>query len=75
MLLNRITCLLITIFSLWSRTVNINETLPADDLYGGIQSCSQLIHLNLAHNNFSSVPASLACIAVNLTRLNLSFNK
>lgn len=60
--------------SLWSHTVDINETLPAD-MDDMPQSCSQLVHLNLAHNNFSSVPVSLACIAVNLVRLNMSFNK
>ncbi|EFX78451.1 hypothetical protein DAPPUDRAFT_320450 [Daphnia pulex] len=63
----------LTHHSLWSPTVDINETLPAD--IDSPQSCSQLIHLNLAHNNFSSIPVSLACIAVNLIRLNLSFNK
>ena len=59
---------------MWSRNVDISDTLPTDLDTAG-HSSSQLFHLNLAHNNFSSVPVSLACLAVNLSRLNLSFNK
>ena len=66
--------LIFLLFSMWSNNVDISETLSSD-VEGTSHSCSQLFHLNLAHNNFSSVPVSLACLAVNLTRLNLSFNK
>ncbi|XP_047039612.1 leucine-rich repeat serine/threonine-protein kinase 1-like [Helicoverpa zea] len=33
-----------------------------------------LASLNLAHNQFSCVPAALACRATNLTRLNMAYN-
>jgi Leucine-rich repeat (LRR) protein len=59
---------------MWSQNVDVSETLSSD-MEGASHSCSQLFNLNLAHNNFSSVPVSLACLAVNLTRLNMSFNK
>jgi hypothetical protein len=39
------------------------ETLSVD-MDDMPQSCSQLSPLNLAHTKFSSVPVSLACIAV-----------
>ncbi len=59
---------------MWSWALDVSETL-AVDWETSSDSYSQLVHLNLAHNNFSIVPASLACLAVSVTRLNLSFNK
>lgn len=35
---------------------------------------SQLNNLNIANNLFTSIPAALPCLAVNLTRLNMSYN-
>ncbi|KRF83412.1 leucine-rich repeat serine/threonine-protein kinase 1 isoform X2 [Drosophila virilis] len=35
---------------------------------------SQLSSLNIANNLFTSIPAALPCLAVNLTRLNMSYN-
>lgn len=35
---------------------------------------SQLQHLNLANNLFTSIPIGLPCLAVNLTRLSMSYN-
>lgn len=34
----------------------------------------QLTNLNLANNLFTSIPLALPCLAVNLTRLNMSYN-
>lgn len=36
---------------------------------------SQLSSLNIANNLFTSIPAALPCLAVNLTRLNMSYNR
>lgn len=33
-----------------------------------------LTNLNLANNLFTSIPLTLPCLAVNLTRLNMSYN-
>lgn len=69
---------------LWCRNVEVTEQiLHATDeedaecvetTEGGTRRVSQLSSLNLAHNMFTSVPAPLSCLAVNLTRLNMSFN-
>lgn len=60
--------------NLWSRGHGVEVTeqilLNEDDQEG----CSQLSSLNLAHNQFASIPAALPCLAVNLTRLNLAYN-
>ena len=61
-------------FSFWRGKVNVNENIISED-DADLQPCTQLTQLNLAHNNFSEVPSSLACLAFNLSRLNLSFNK
>lgn len=45
-----------------------------DDGVGRSEKVSQLSSLNLAHNMFAAVPAALTCLAINLTRLNMSFN-
>lgn len=61
---------------LWCKSVEITEQILQDDdddlhRHGKF---SQLSSLNLAHNMFTSIPSPLACLAVNLTRLNMSFN-
>ncbi|XP_055923849.1 leucine-rich repeat serine/threonine-protein kinase 1 isoform X2 [Eupeodes corollae] len=38
------------------------------------EGVSQLNNLNIANNLFTSIPAALPCLAVNLTRLNMSYN-
>uniref|UniRef100_T1HIN4 non-specific serine/threonine protein kinase n=1 Tax=Rhodnius prolixus TaxID=13249 RepID=T1HIN4_RHOPR len=60
--------------NLWSKNVEVTEhtVLNEDDVDS--QLC-QITSLNLAHNQFSSVPPILPCLAVNLTRLNLSYNR
>ncbi|XP_021920937.1 leucine-rich repeat serine/threonine-protein kinase 1 isoform X3 [Zootermopsis nevadensis] len=63
----------VTHHNIWSRSVEVTEQiLHHDDENEG--NCSQLSALNLAHNQFTSVPVALSCLAVNLTRLNLSYN-
>ncbi|XP_063611108.1 leucine-rich repeat serine/threonine-protein kinase 1-like [Penaeus indicus] len=60
--------------SLWSNTVEIQESLV------GVreteeETMSNLQSLNLSHNSFTSVPSGLACLALSLNRLNLSYNR
>ncbi|XP_050691737.1 leucine-rich repeat serine/threonine-protein kinase 1-like isoform X4 [Eriocheir sinensis] len=60
--------------SLWSSTVEIQESLV------GVretqeETLSNLQSLNLSHNSFMSVPNGLACLALSLNRLNLSYNR
>ncbi|KAJ1529280.1 hypothetical protein ONE63_006078 [Megalurothrips usitatus] len=60
--------------NLWSRGhgVEVTEQILLNE--GDQEGCSQLSALNLAHNQFASIPAALPCLAVNLTRLNLAYN-
>ncbi|KAK4295198.1 hypothetical protein Pmani_032225 [Petrolisthes manimaculis] len=60
--------------SLWSSTVEIQESLvgvreTAEETQSNLQS------LNLSHNAFTTVPLGLACLALSLNRLNLSYNR
>ncbi|XP_069680319.1 leucine-rich repeat serine/threonine-protein kinase 1 isoform X2 [Periplaneta americana] len=59
--------------NIWSRSVEVTEQILHHDDENE-DNCSQLSALNLAHNQFTSVPVALPCLAVNLTRLNLSYN-
>ncbi|KAF6207493.1 hypothetical protein GE061_015939 [Apolygus lucorum] len=61
--------------NLWSKNVEVNEHLLTNDDEGGGPQFCQITTLNLAHNQFTSVPPNLPCLAVNLTRLNLSDNR
>ncbi|XP_050423466.1 leucine-rich repeat serine/threonine-protein kinase 1 [Adelges cooleyi] len=62
-------------YNVWNRTVEIMEQISRTDETSEIKSnSSQLSSLNLSHNRFSSIPPVLSCLAVNLTRLNLSYN-
>ncbi|XP_034249520.1 leucine-rich repeat serine/threonine-protein kinase 1 isoform X2 [Thrips palmi] len=60
--------------NMWSRGhgVEVTEQILLNE--GDQEGCSQLSALNLAHNQFASIPAALPCLAVNLTRLNLAYN-
>lgn len=58
---------------IWSKSVEVTEQIMHNDDSVTEQS-SQLSSLNLAHNLFASIPVVLPCLAVNLTRLNMSFN-
>lgn len=60
--------------NVWSRNVEVNDQILHSD-GDNSENCSQLSALNLAHNAFSCIPVALPCLAVNLTRLNLSYNK
>ncbi|XP_039275893.1 leucine-rich repeat serine/threonine-protein kinase 1-like [Nilaparvata lugens] len=59
--------------NVWSRSVEVTEQILHPE-HDASEDCSQLSSLNLAHNQFTSVPVVLSCLAVNLTRLNLSYN-
>lgn len=64
----------ITRHHIWSKSLEVTDQelrMPdakADALV------SQLTSLNLANNLFTSIPIALPCLAVNLTRLNMSYN-
>lgn len=61
--------------NVWNRTVEIMEQIARVDDASEVKSnSSQLSSLNLSHNSFSSIPPVLSCLAVNLTRLNMSYN-
>ncbi|XP_030371278.1 leucine-rich repeat serine/threonine-protein kinase 1 isoform X2 [Scaptodrosophila lebanonensis] len=60
--------------NIWSASLEVtdnelkwHEVKPED-------GASQLSSLNIANNLFTSIPAALPCLALNLTRLNLSYN-
>lgn len=55
----------------WTRSVQVSEKVLDDSEPG---SRSSITSLNLAHNLFTSIPVALPCLAVNLTRLNMSYN-
>ncbi|XP_049858112.1 leucine-rich repeat serine/threonine-protein kinase 1 isoform X1 [Schistocerca gregaria] len=59
--------------NIWSRSVEVTEQIMHTDEEHD-ENCSKLSALNLAHNLFTGVPIALPCLAVNLTRLNLSYN-
>lgn len=62
-------------YNVWNRTIEIMEQIARVDDTSEIKSnSSQLSSLNLSHNRFSSIPPILSCLAVNLTRLNMSYN-
>lgn len=57
---------------IWIDNLEITE----NDLTFSSLDCGQLqlTNLNIANNLFTSIPASLPCLAPNLTRLNISYN-
>ncbi|XP_063218267.1 leucine-rich repeat serine/threonine-protein kinase 1 isoform X2 [Bacillus rossius redtenbacheri] len=59
--------------NVWSRNVEVTEQIMHSE-EGSDANCSQLSALNLAHNQFTTLPAALPCLAVSLTRLNMSYN-
>uniref|UniRef100_A0A1B6DQ53 non-specific serine/threonine protein kinase n=1 Tax=Clastoptera arizonana TaxID=38151 RepID=A0A1B6DQ53_9HEMI len=63
----------LTQHNVWSRSVQVMEQISSSDEDNG-QDCSHLSALNLAHNQFTAIPTVLSCLAVNLTRLNMSYN-
>ncbi|XP_050524105.1 leucine-rich repeat serine/threonine-protein kinase 1 isoform X2 [Daktulosphaira vitifoliae] len=60
--------------NVWNRSVEIMEQIIRADETEVKSNSSQLSTLNLSHNQFSSIPPVLSCLAVNLTRLNMSYN-
>ena len=60
----------------WSESLVISEqVLHVEEAEKETENCSQLTSLNLAHNQFTAIPAVLSCLAVNLTRLNMAYNR
>ncbi len=60
--------------SMWSSSVEIRDNKTHHG-GSGKDNGNGLQVLNLAHNSFSVLPRSLACLAPQLARLNLSYNK
>ncbi|CAL1275195.1 unnamed protein product [Larinioides sclopetarius] len=59
--------------NLWSSSIKIVESANGNDTDKN-HRC-QLAALNLAHNAYEVVPPILSCFAVNLARLNMSYNR
>lgn len=60
--------------NVWSKSLEVtDQELRLPDAKNDM-SVSQLSSLNLANNLFTSIPLALPCLAVNLTRLNMSYN-
>lgn len=59
--------------NLWSHSIEIIEASLNDDLEK--EQCCQLTSLNLSHNAYKTIPPVLACFAINLSRLNMSYNR
>lgn len=64
----------LTQHNVWSRSVQVMEQISNSD-EDNDQDCSHLSALNLAHNQFTAIPTVLSCLAVNLTRLNMAYNR
>ena len=60
--------------NLYGKQVMLTSNIPNINGDRDKDKICQLSILNLSHNAFSSIPHVLACVAVNLTRLNLSYN-
>ncbi|XP_045460940.1 leucine-rich repeat serine/threonine-protein kinase 1 [Harmonia axyridis] len=58
---------------IWTKNVDVTDQVHHNS-ETTVEHSSQLSALNLAHNLFTSIPVSLSCLAVNLTRLNMAFN-
>lgn len=60
--------------NVWSSTLEITDNDMKWNESKKEEGLSQLNSLNIANNLFTSIPAALPCLAVNLTRLNMSYN-
>jgi Leucine-rich repeat (LRR) protein len=60
--------------NIWSKTLEVTDQEVRLPDAKNDTTVSQLSSLNLANNLFTSIPLALPCLAVNLTRLNMSYN-
>lgn len=60
--------------NIWSSNLEITDNDMKWNESKKEEGVSQLNSLNIANNLFTSIPAALPCLAVNLTRLNMSYN-
>ena len=65
----------VTYLNQWTDKIRIHSSLGQDTKSTSSDIQSQLTELNLAHNNFSTIPQGLACVALHLDKMNLSHNK
>lgn len=60
--------------NLWSNNLEVTDNEMKWMELKHDEGVSQLNSLNIANNLFTSIPAALPCLAVNLTRLNMAYN-
>ncbi len=61
--------------SYWQDRVHVHATTVDIDIHSGRDKRGKLHELNVSHNVFDLVPAALACLAPQLSKLNLSHNR
>jgi len=66
----------------WEREIDVTNDICSEMKLQGDKedssldlSTSKITYLNLSHNSFTNIPPVLACVAVDLVRLNLSYNR
>ena len=59
--------------NLWSQSLEVVAVSHNEDDSDSRQYC-KLLSLNLSHNGFERIPRMLSCLAINLSRLNMSYN-
>lgn len=60
--------------NLWYKSLDISDNSYKIDELRRDENVSKLSYLNIANNLFTCIPDVLACLALNLTRLNMSYN-
>lgn len=60
--------------NLWYKSLVISDNSYKIDELRKDESVSKLNYLNIANNLFTCIPDVLACLGLNLTRLNMSYN-
>ncbi|XP_055684527.1 leucine-rich repeat serine/threonine-protein kinase 1 isoform X1 [Lutzomyia longipalpis] len=59
---------------IWSKSLEVtDQEVRLTDIRND-ENISQLTSLNLSNNLFTSIPLALPCLAINLTRLSMSYN-
>ncbi|CAG2165886.1 unnamed protein product [Oppiella nova] len=59
--------------NIWNQNVEVVAVAHNDEESDPRHNC-KLVSLNLSHNGFQRIPPTLSCLAINLTRLNMSYN-
>lgn len=64
----------------WKKKIEVVSSVSvastsSKEILDDIPTISKINYINLSHNSFSHIPPVLACVASNLTRINLSYNR